>query len=300
MTTAPHIYVDPDVGSHWYFYDGLPCYEVLRGDGTGYRVPTLRDAKKLNLVPSVTSIMKVLYKPQLERWKQEQLLLAALTTPKIEGEREYEYINRIIEDSRAEGMSAADFGTHIHSLIEWYCKASYLGDDTAEIDFLPDDKLYLHGWKEWAKKVEFRPELVEFSFANLELGCGGKIDCLGEIEGRRCWIDWKTQKTKSNIALGTETPITFYHEWRTQLSAYSRGMSWTDVKDICSVAISSTEPGRVEHKFWETPSPEIAIQEGWEEFEALKRIWYSPLQGSNTFELYQRNQEFWRSQREFR
>lgn len=277
------LYIPPD-SAHWYFYDGQPCYEVLKSDYSGYRNTTLRDAKKLNLVPSVTSIMKVLYRPALERWKMEQTVLAAMTLPKIEGERDYEFANRIIEDSRTEGMAAADFGTHIHSLIEWYIKSAYLGNLDEDFDFLPDDKHYLRGWKNWADEVGFIPELVEISFASLLYGFGGKIDCIGTVEGRRCVIDWKTQKTKTSDLLHEKdgSELKFYPEWRPQLAAYWKGMGWSNVKDLCSVAISSTEPGVVQHQFWDDP------EDGWEEFSAMKRIWYSPIQG-NTKELYEKN-----------
>ena len=68
---------------HWYQHNGAPQYTVKAKDGSD-RPTTLRDARKLNLVPSVTTILKIAAKPGLEAWKLNQMLLAALTLPKGE------------------------------------------------------------------------------------------------------------------------------------------------------------------------------------------------------------------------
>ena len=65
--------------THWYAKDGTPVYEVPRASGEGMRNTTLRDARKMSLVPSVTTIINIAAKPGLEAWKLNQLLLAALT-----------------------------------------------------------------------------------------------------------------------------------------------------------------------------------------------------------------------------
>ena len=54
------------MGNHWYKQDGSPCYEVPYADPKkGMRSTTIRDARKLNLVPSVTTILQVMDKPGL-------------------------------------------------------------------------------------------------------------------------------------------------------------------------------------------------------------------------------------------
>ena len=106
---------------HWYrAEDGKPQYTVPAKDGSD-RPTTLRDARKMNLVPSVTTVMKIAAKPGLDVWKNEQLLLAALTLPKVEGETEKEFIARVVSDSKETGKRAAERGTRIHESIErWY------------------------------------------------------------------------------------------------------------------------------------------------------------------------------------
>ena len=105
---------------HWYGLDGSPRYTVKAKDGS-MRPTTLRDARKNQLVPSVTTVMKVAAAPGLEVWKQEQLLLAALTLPKRPDESEKDYITRIVADSKETGKNAAERGTRIHESIEkWF------------------------------------------------------------------------------------------------------------------------------------------------------------------------------------
>jgi len=56
---------------HWYTKDGEPAYTIERADGKGFRNTTLRDAKKLGLLPSVTTILGVAAKPGLQNWLQQ-------------------------------------------------------------------------------------------------------------------------------------------------------------------------------------------------------------------------------------
>jgi hypothetical protein len=62
----------------------------------------------MDLVPSVTTVMKVAAKPGLEQWKLEQMLLAAMTLPKMPDEPEKAYIARIVADSKETGKQAAE------------------------------------------------------------------------------------------------------------------------------------------------------------------------------------------------
>ena len=103
--------------NHWYTRDGEPMYTVEAAKG-GQRATTLRDARKLSLVPSVTTILNVAAKPALNQWLQRQVLLAALTLPRRPDEPEDEWIARIMDDSKEQGRAAADLGTDIHASIQ--------------------------------------------------------------------------------------------------------------------------------------------------------------------------------------
>ena len=62
---------------HWYDRQGNPMYTVIGKNGKE-RNTTLRDARTMNLVPSVTTILNVAAKPALNVWLQRQVLMACL------------------------------------------------------------------------------------------------------------------------------------------------------------------------------------------------------------------------------
>src|SRR5690348_3246640 len=106
----------PSEGGHWYDRTGAAVYEI-RGANGKMRPVTLRDARKLNLVPGFSAIAQMEYKPALERWKIEQALMAALTLPRLDGEDDGAFLTRAREDAQEQSRKAADRGTAIHAAI---------------------------------------------------------------------------------------------------------------------------------------------------------------------------------------
>jgi hypothetical protein len=107
--------------SHWYTRDGKPCYEIEKKDGSGLRPTTLADARKLNLLPSVTTILSVLDKPNLTSWKIEQAVNAVLTTPRSNGEALDAFVQRVLQQERQqddESKKAMQLGTDVHNALE--------------------------------------------------------------------------------------------------------------------------------------------------------------------------------------
>ena len=70
---------------HWYTQEGEPMYTIIGANGKE-RNTTLRDAKTLGLVPSVTTIIGMIAKPSLENWKINQALNSALSLERFENE----------------------------------------------------------------------------------------------------------------------------------------------------------------------------------------------------------------------
>ena len=65
---------------HYYNKQGESCHEVVGKNGK-VRPTTIRDARQLGLVPSVTTIMDIQAKPALIQWVQNQILEAAMASP---------------------------------------------------------------------------------------------------------------------------------------------------------------------------------------------------------------------------
>jgi len=150
---------------HWYDKDGNPAYQIIGANGK-QRNTTLRDAKKLGLLPSVTTILGVASKPGLDRWKQEQAILAALTLPRLDGEEESEWLSRVLSDSKAQGRDAADRGTYIHGVLESFF-------DGILLESIPE---YCRN-AENALKAAFGNRLwIPEKSGSHELGFAGKVD----------------------------------------------------------------------------------------------------------------------------
>src|SRR6185437_2318719 len=106
---------------HWYLPDGSPFFECKARDGH-MRPVTLRDARKVHAVPSVTTVLSVVAKPNLEVWKVQQGILAALTLPRIPNESEADWLQRVRDDAKAQAKAAAEEGSRIHAALEAHAR----------------------------------------------------------------------------------------------------------------------------------------------------------------------------------
>ena len=234
---------------HWYTKRGDPAYTVVGSNGK-VRNTTLRDAKKEGLVPSVTTVMNAAAKPGLEAWKQQQLLLASLTLPKLENETLEDYAKRVIEDSRKQAREAADRGTTIHAEIQ----AFYEGNlEKMNVPYVRKAIGAIQG------HFGDRTWISEQSFAHTK-GFGGKVDlhCVDAV----VYIKTKEFKPGDKLEL--------FDEHYMQLAAYAVGLKISPPR-CANVFVSPLEPYPVvilEHEPQE-------IQRGWEIFEALLTFWKS-------------------------
>jgi hypothetical protein len=238
---------------HWYRQDGGPQYTVKAKDGTD-RPTTLRDARKMALVPSVTTILKVAAKPGLEQWKLEQMLLSALTLPRLDSEDEKQYISRIVADSKETGKQAAEKGTRIHEEIE-----SHFAGNKSDRGYAVEEALFEH-----FKLHPHQPWLVEHSFANA-LGYGGKVDLYCKPDDAAPYGIVADVKTKD---FGPDDKVDAYDEHLLQLAAYRVGLDIVNAR-CANVFVSRTHPGLVKIIEWS----EEDLKRGWLMFQCLLNYW---------------------------
>lgn len=224
------------------------CYKVpvknkkfLMDEGhPGTKEPTIADARELGLLPSVTTILGVLAKPGLERWKLEQAIHSALTLPRLEGESEDAFARRVVQDMEAQAAKAAEFGTRIHDAI-----ASFLTGDYKAHNLLLDTDPYLEQFKAWANQNIEKVHALEKVVGGKHCGYAGRLDLDCTLRGvGRCVVDFKSQAVKE----GKEP--TFYKDWCAQLGAYSKTIN-DPVPSIVSLVIDSRAPGPVWPKIWD-------------------------------------------------
>lgn len=191
---------------HWYQDDGRPAYEITGANGK-VRPVTLRDARKLNLYPSVTTVMQCAAKPQLERWKVQQGILAALTLPRQNGEDDTVFAARAMEDSKQQSIQAAARGTALHEQIERH----FLGR-MIDAEYRPFVEPVIAWLREKFPRAEWQPER---SFAS-PTGYGGKVDLYSASPA--VVIDFKTKD------FSDPDTVRGYDEQGIQLAAYQHGL----------------------------------------------------------------------------
>lgn len=231
---------------HWYGADGEPRYTIIGKNGKE-RATTLRDARALNLSPSVTTIIRMGAAPALERWKRNQVLLAALTLPRGIGESETDWLARVERDWQEQGRSAADRGTAIHGAVECAYRGEPVPADYALwADAVRAAVLLACGPQDWR---------AERSFAH-RLGYGGKLD----LHSDEWVVDIKTKD-------GDPSGQTVYDEHLMQLAAYRRGIGAHQAR--CGIVfVSRDEPAAA---FVEAPAGEP--ERGLRMFDALLSYW---------------------------
>jgi hypothetical protein len=215
------------------------------------RNTTLRDARELNLIPSVTTILNIAAKPALTVWLQEQAILAALTLPRDEDEPESAWLKRVVQDSKQQGKDAADKGTEIHEAIQSF----YEGKKESRYPFHVASCVNLikahYGDLNW---------IAERSFGH-ELGFGGKCD-MHTTDAGGIVVDIKTKEFTD-----ASKPL-WYDEHLLQIAAYRVGLGMPEAR-CANVFVSRTNPEFAVIKEWE----EDDLKRGWEMFTHLLAYW---------------------------
>lgn len=249
--------------AHWYQRDGVPMHTVLSAKGEP-RPTTLRDARKLGLLPSVTNILGVIAKPELTAWLQEQAVLAALTLPRQPGEAEAEFALRVVADAQSGRDTAASFGTALHHGAERVAH-------TLEVDREDPMGPWLCLYRDWYQANATSVTWTERALVNLDLGYAGTADLLIEhpVYGLAL-VDLKTQGVKPGGKANA------YKSWCYQLAAYRRALGQPVA--CMNLVINSREPGVPVEHVWS----EEELERGWIAFEAARTLWtveknYDPL-----------------------
>lgn len=248
-TVATPTPVRASESGHWYWPSGLPAYEMETANG--YRPTTLRDARKLGLLPSVTTIIKAAASPGLEIWKQRQVLMAALTLPRQTGETDEALINRILSDSKEETRQAADRGTEIHAAVQ-----AYFGEMETPPAHLDTVQAVAHELRGWFGDLAW-PMDAERCFAH-PLGFGGKTDLSTPL----LILDVKTK------AFEDAKEVNVYDEQVMQLAAYRVGLGHPYAR-CANVFVSTTKPGLI----WVKEHEAGDLAKAWEMFVALLHFW---------------------------
>ena len=165
--------VKTEESGHWYTEDGQSAHVIIGANGKE-RNTTVADARKLKLLPSVTSVIGVMEKKNLTDWKVEQGILASLTLPRKDGEDLTEYAKRCVEDSKQATTKAAQHGTRMHEEME---NILFGREHSKEPELLP----FIETFKEWASGNITKTYWCEKCLVGA--GYAGRCDALVEMKG---------------------------------------------------------------------------------------------------------------------
>ena len=257
------------MGEHYYGKGGEERYDA-----------GMREVRKEHLLPSVTTILNIKNKPGLQFWKQNKIYdamydwscdyvgdcapLYNMTADRAE------VVKTVKAALKVEMNKSAEAGAEIHRWVEAWTKGE--GDAFDEVP--PELSVALHNFF-YQNKIE--PIDVEHSFANYDLGYGGKIDLDCEMDGKFTIIDWKTKDTKG------KTKTQLFSEVPMQLAACANGV-WKPDAQLATVIISRDEPGRIDPpQIWKNN------EKHYKAFQSALNLWcheknYNPWTGGKWFE----------------
>lgn len=241
-------------GSHWYTAEGEAMYTVIAKGSGQPRPTTLADARKLGLLPSVTTILKALNKPALNDWLCEQTALAVLTTPRKDNEPLDAFVQRVLHDERIqdqEADAAKQLGTDMHEGLEALFRGERITDELRP--WIEPAYLYLKQLQPWSK-VLVEQIVVGPGFA-------GKVDWQGQ-DNDLLVVDFKTSKKLPEKGS--------WNEHRLQLAAYARAIGDREETLIrtANLYISTADAGKF--VFHENPDWRDDYANG---FKPLLAVW---------------------------
>ena len=241
---------------HWYDKDANPRhYEGKNGGDT-----TLREARKLHLYPSVTTITSITAKDALTYWLQEQAALSTaeyLREYSVPEEIDKNFLRARIAEARAKVEKKADIGSQIHNILE-----TYIADP---FTVAPEYRELCYAIEECIREntgLSLYDFISEETFCNEEWGYGGTCDLHTNESIKLPWvIDYKTKDEVTEKTRG-------YDGQAEQLAAYSHGLGIPEAR-IANIFIPRELPeGKVFVKFYEHDD-----NHAWQRFKHQCMLW---------------------------
>ncbi len=254
------------MGDHWYRATGEAAYN------TG-----LRDARIQKLLPSVTSIDKVIANPGLDIWKLNSVIQTCMANPQGDFD-DKEYMDFIKKEAFRDSRQKMKLGTVVHHLAERYIKGKPLFFHGGRVDVWEIFKPL----KDWIDINLIAPDTGLYSdegaekvLVNSELGYAGKADLKSRLTtGQKVILDFKTTTVKKSDVKkdGTIKKAKLYDSYIRQLAALDMCTDSDEVNILMSVIIS-TDPDN--YGVWTHIWNDADKWKAWQEFTGALQIFRS-------------------------
>ena len=250
-------------------------FVTMTSDPSRTRPTRVSDARKHGWSPSVTTLLNIMDRPGLNRWRVRQHLETALV---VAQELEYDcslvgcppdYFSKQVEGKTEQRLAEApDRGTQIHDYLEWFLS----GDEG-------DAPLLTHWLQGEAHDVAYAVEKVladncgdlawvcEQRFLD-ERGFAGMVDlhCDRSFEEGGGWVvDFKST---GRLTSEKKVKLAYPDSHAIQLAAYRQGLGIPHAR-CANIFISTEEPGLVEWFEWD----EETLEREWQVFLNALAIW---------------------------
>jgi len=195
----------PSEGGHWYDKNGEPRFTITGKNGKE-RPPQTKEAIALGYVPGSTTIIGQIKSWGLENYGKRQAIESALTMPRLPGESDKAYIDRILQESDEHKNIASERGKELHAAID-----SYVMGQPFAVNYGPHITTILQTLRQHG--IDITKGKAQVTFATDTYG--GMVDWVSD----EAIIDWKTKDTltgKKKLA---------YPSHCQQLASYSDGLT---------------------------------------------------------------------------
>jgi hypothetical protein len=250
LTELSYARFAPESG-HWYSADGKVVDAVPSADGKKMVKPDRRHAKKFGLVVGTTTVSNQLKAAGLDYFKQQQLLMAAMTLPVLPNEPDEMRAMRILADAEAQAEAAANVGTLMHAALNRYFCEGLLPDNEPACNAV-------HAVDAWLRVLGATEIKGEVGFANADYG--GTADLTFRIGPMLGVADFKTVE---DAKLTNWKPYDS-HGW--QLAGYGKGLGGVPSDRYWNIAIGRGS-GLIAPYEW----PDMT--DNFEAFGLLLRLW---------------------------
>ncbi len=217
---------------------------------------TLREARKEGYIPSVTTILGMLPKPGLEKWKLSQVAEAASEIPREGFLTDVEWMAAILKRAQENMTKARELGTEIHSRIDSWLQQGIPTPTCAYTEAARTalDSIVGHGY----------PYRVETTFAVKcdDAWVAGKCDL--HYFGLKQLFDWKSSKEPCD---GVK-PMG-YDEHVIQIASYQMALFGELREGSANIFLSTSIPGNFQIVPWTLEE----LGRGWQMYRFLFKLW---------------------------
>lgn len=237
---------------HWYDKNGTPKHYVL-GKNRVKRSTTLRDARKHNWIPSVSTVWSdVIAKPMLYKWKEDNLMKhmhGILTGDEVWGEVAHtnDYMKEARDRFSIEQKELTDRGILAHESLSQFFSGEVPELSTPMIQGVTRKLNELCGDQDWKSETTFAHHF----------GYGGQVD----LHCDEFLVDFKTK----DLSSGKSAKSMVYLDHGVQLAAYDTGLGKSGRK-LMNLFVD-VETGEVQEYVHEDP------ERNWDMFKHALELW---------------------------